>query len=341
MATTSEKVLSDIKNGTYAPFYFLQGEEVYFIDLIADYIEKHALEETQKGFNQVIMYGKDHEVNDVLANARRFPMMSDRQVVIVKEAQELKDINRESGMKLLQQYAENPQPTTILVLCHKHKVLDGRKSLKKVIDKKALLVTTKKMYDNQVPAWVQQYVKDKGHKINDKALTMLLEYVGTTLAKLSNEIDKVLINFKEPITIDENIVQKYIGISKDYNVFELQKALVMRDVTKANKIAHYFEQNTKDNPIIPVIALLYGFFVKVLHAHQATDKSDQALASILKINPFFVKEYKQAVRAYSLGQTLKSIQYLHEADLQSKGVQGGTMTDGKILKEMLFKILYS
>lgn len=341
MATTAEKVISDLKNGTYAPFYFLQGEETYYIDYISDFIEKNALDEAQKGFNQIILYGKDHEVNEILSHARRFPMMSERQVVIVKEAQEIKDLNREAGMKQLQQYAQQPQPTTILVMCHKHKTLDGRKSLKGVIDKNALLVTTKKMYDNQVPAWVQQYVKDKGHKINDKALTMLLEYVGTTLSRLSNEIDKVLINFNEPVTIDEHIVQKYIGISKDYNVFELQKALVMRDVTRVNKIVHYFEQNPKDNPIIPVIALLYGFFIKVLHVHQSKDKSDRALASLLKVNPFFIKEFKQAVRAYTLSQTLKSVQYLHEADLQSKGVKGGTLTDAKILKEMLFKILYT
>ena len=243
MPAAPEAVIKDLKSGLFAPIYFLQGEEPYYIDQIANYIEEHALEASQKGFNQVVMYGKDHPVNAVVTNARRFPMMSERQVVIVKEAQNIADLNKEAGQKLLLDYIQNPLPSTILVICHKYKSIDKRKALGKQLDKHTVLVDTKKLYDNQIPDWVSNYVKSQGFTIDPKATQMFADYIGNDLERLSNEIDKVLINFEEKVTINPEIVQKYVGISKEYNVFELQKALQSKDVLKANRIVNYFAAN--------------------------------------------------------------------------------------------------
>jgi DNA polymerase-3 subunit delta len=339
MASTPENVLNDLKNGQYAPVYFLQGEEPYYIDQISDYIEKNALEESQKGFNQVIMYGKDHPVNAIVTNARRYPMMSERQVVIVKEAQNISDLGKEVGQKLLLDYIQNPLPSTILVFCHKYKSLDKRKALGKQLDKLTVAVTTKKLYDNQIPDWVNNYVKSKGFSIDPKGTQMLADYIGTDLERLTNEIDKLLINFEEKVTINADIIQKYVGISKEYNVFELQKALQIKDVLKANRIINYFASNPKKNPIIPIIAMLYSFYSKLLLVHSAKDKSQNSLASVLKVNPFFVKDYLMAVRVYNLSQTINCIQHIKEADLRSKGV-GFSHSEGELLKELVFKLIH-
>lgn len=339
MPIAPEAVIKDLKNGQYAPVYFLQGEESFYIDQISDYVESHALEESQRSFNQVVMYGKDHPVNAVITNARRFPMMSERQVVIVKEAQNLQDLNKEPGQKLLLDYIQNPLPSTILVICHKYKSIDKRKALGKKLDKHTVLVDTKKLYDNQVPDWVSGYVQGKGFSIDPKATQMFADYIGNDLERLSNEIDKVLINFQEKITINPEIVQKYVGISKEYNVFELQKALQNKDVLKANRIINYFGANSKKNPIIPIIAMLYGFYSKLLLVHTAKDKSQGSLASTLRVNPYFVKDYLMAVRAYSLPQTINCIHYIKEADLRSKGV-GYSHTEGELLKELVFKLIH-
>ncbi|CAK9032907.1 Phosphoenolpyruvate carboxykinase (ATP) (PCK) (PEP carboxykinase) (PEPCK), partial [Durusdinium trenchii] len=229
LAGSAQEVLGSLKNGQYSPVYFLHGDEEYFIDLITDHIEQHALDETAKGFNQLILYGKDTEVRDILTQARRFPMMSERQTVIVKEAQEIKDLNKEDAQTLLEEYLKNPLPSTILVLSHKHKTFDKRKKLAKSLDKLAVVVESKKLYDNKIPDWIRGFVKDKGHAIDDKAAFILAEYIGTNLQRLSNEIDKILINFKEPITISPDLIQKYVGINKDYNSFELQRAIAMKN----------------------------------------------------------------------------------------------------------------
>jgi len=340
MAQTAESVLSELKTNKYAPVYFLQGEETYYIDLISDYIENNVLSDAEKGFNQTIMYGRDVSMSDILTNARRFPMMSDRQVVIVKEAQQIGDINKEGGQKLLTDYLENPLDSTILVFCHKNKKLDKRKALGKVIDKKAVTVTTKRLYDNQIPDWVSGYLRNKGFKATPKAVQMLVESIGNDLERLSNEIDKMLINFKEKVEIDEHMVQKYVGISKDYNVFELQKALMVKDIVKANKIINYFEANAKKNPIIPIIAILFSFYTKVLTIHGISDRSERNLASKLRVSPYFVKDYITASRHYSLNRAIQNIHFIKLADLQSKGVDNVSMTEGQILKELIFKLIH-
>ncbi|SDL04629.1 DNA polymerase III, delta subunit [Catalinimonas alkaloidigena] len=340
MPHTPESVLQDLKQGRYAPIYFLQGEESFYIDQIADFIEAHALQEFEKGFNQVIIYGKDADMAKVLNNARRFPMMAERQVVLVKEAQEITDLNRDTGQQMLEAYVRNPLPSTILVFCHKHKTLDGRKKLAQVLDKQAVLVTTKKLYDNQVPQWIERYLQEKKRQAMPDAVQLIAESIGADLSRLSNEIDKLLINLREGATITPDVVQQYIGISKDYNVFELQRALVYRDADKAYRIVHYFESDPKSHPIIPIIALLFTFFCKVLTVHAAADQSERGLAKALKINPFFVKEYLIAKRNYPPPRVAAAIHHLRTADLQSKGVEGGSITEGQILKELIFKILH-
>ena len=333
-------ILKNLRAGQYAPVYFLEGEEPYYIDLISDYIEQNALDEMAKGFNQIILYGKDVRMSDVLNNAKRFPMMSDRQVVIVKEAQNIVDIKKEEGEKLLTQYVENPLASTILVFCYKHKKLDKRKGAFKALNKHAVLLTTKKPWDNELPDWIRDYFRQKGFNVTDKSVFMLSEYIGNNLERLSNEIDKLLINFKEKVEIDDQIIQKYIGISKEYNSFELQKAVAYKEITKANKIVNYFESNPKSNPVIPIISLLYLFFTKVLTFHSTTDRSDKGIAAALKINPYFLRDYKAAAGNYSLNKVISIFSALRHADLQSKGVNAANLPDGQILRELIFKIMH-
>ncbi len=340
MPQDAQVVLKALKNGDFAPIYFLQGDEPYYIDAISDFIEHNALPEQERGFNQVIMYGKGTNLSQVLGNARRFPMMAERQVVIVKEAQELDDINKKEGLELLSAYLKNPLPSTILVFCHKYKSVDGRKAAGKLINEKAVLVTTKKLWDNQLPDWVSAYVKSLGCDIQHKAVHMLVDYIGNNLDRLTGEIDKLLLNFKDKVTIDEQMVQKFVGISKEYNVFELQKALAQRDVLKANKIINYFEANPKNNPIIPIIALVFSFYSKVLVVHASKDKSENGLASVLKVKPFAAREYLAASRQYPAQKVMQNIHFLRQADLHSKGVGAAAMPQGELMKELVFKLLH-
>ena len=333
-------IYKNLKSGNYSPIYFLHGEEPYYVDLISDYIEKNALDEAAKGFNQIILYGKDVKMSDILSNAKRFPMMSDRQVVIVKEAQNIQNIGKEEGDKQLIQYLDNPQPSTILVFCYKHKKLDKRKALYKALDKAAITLTSNKVYDNQIPDWIRNHVKEKGFSITDKGTFMLAESIGNNLERLANEIDKMLINFKDKVEINDGHIQKYIGISKEYNAFELQKALGMREIVKANKIVMYFEANSKNYPVIPIISILYLYFSKILLVHSSADKSENALASLLKTNRFFIKEYQIAARNYPLNKVISIMHNLRYADLQSKGINAANIADGQILKELVFKILH-
>ncbi|QMU28418.1 DNA polymerase III subunit delta [Adhaeribacter radiodurans] len=337
---TAEEILQKLKNKQYAPVYFLQGEEPYFIDLISNYIEQHALAESEKGFNQVILYGKDVDISTILLQAKRYPMMSERSVVIVKEAQSIVDIDREAGMKQFEAYLQNPLPSTILVFCYKLKVLDGRKSLAKAVNKHAVLLTTKKLYENQVPTWITGYVKSKNLQIQPKATLMLSEYIGADISRLANEIDKLALNLKPEQTIDERMVQENVGISKEYNIFELQTALIQGNVLKANRIIQYFEANPKNNPIIPNLTLLFSFFTKLLCLHASPDKSEAAISKSLGNRSFLVKEYQQAMRTFTYYRTAQIIHFIRVADLQSKGIEGGNMTDGEIMQELVFKILH-
>lgn len=335
-----KKVMNDLKTRRYAPVYFLQGEEVFYIDLISDYIEANVLSDAEKGFNQVVVYGKDVTMATILTHARRFPMMAERQVVIVKEAQDIQDLNKEIGGKLLLDYLSKPVPSTVLVFCHKHKSLDKRKELGKKIDKLTEAVTTKKIYDNQLPSFVDEYARDKKINIDDKAVQALSEYVGNDLNRMANEIDKLAISIKKDEVVTVERVMNQVGVSREYNIFELQKAIIQRDTFLANKIANYFDANTKKNPVIPVVAFLFSFFSKLLAASLAQDKSDKGLVSALKISPYAARDYSLALRYYPEEKIVKTISYLKEADLKLKGVNSGSESDGQILRELIFRIMH-
>jgi DNA polymerase-3 subunit delta len=339
MPISTDAILKDLKAKKYQPIYFLHGEEPYYIDRICDFLENKLLPEADKAFNQTVVYGKDMTVNAILGAAKRFPMMADRQLVMVKEAQEITDLGQEKSRAFLLQYVQKPLPTTILVFAHKNKKLDSRTNVGKELDKKDYLIESKKMYDNQIPKWISELVKEKGHSIGDKAAIVLSEYIGNDLNRINNEIDKLLINFQTKIEINEDIIAKYVGISKEYNTFELQSAIAIKNVLKANRIINYFEANPKNNPLIPIIALLFGYFTKLMLIHQSKDKSKNAIASVLRLNPFFVDEYLTASKNYPVDKVVKIISYLRTADLQSKGV-GSTAEDGQILRELVFKILH-
>lgn len=340
MPNHPEEVLKDLKSGKYAPIYFLEGEEPFFIDQISDYIEQHALAEHEKSFNQIVMYGKEVKISAILSHAKRFPMMADRQVVIVKEAQYIADLGKEEGYNLLISYLKNPLPSTILVLAHKYKTLDGRKPLAKELDKKAIRVKSDKIPEYKLGPWIGDYVKTKGHSIDLKATQLLAESIGNKLEILSNEIDKMLINFSEPVDITVNHIQQYVGISKDYNNFELTKAISYRDVIKANKIIDHFGQNPRSNPLSPTLSLLYSYFSKLLLTHANKNLPERELAAKIKVHPYFVKEYTLAAKNYSLGKVIDNAGYLKEADLRLKGINANGWEDSQILKELIFKIMH-
>ncbi len=340
MIKKTEEVLKDLKAQQYDLVYFLQGEEPYFIDQISNYIEEKALSEAEKGFNQSIFYGKEAAMEQVITAARRFPMMSERQVVIVKEAQESPDLNREKGQKLVEDYLSNPQPSTVLVFCYKHKTLDRRKSFSKSLEKYTVMVSTKKPYDNQVPAWIGSYVDSIGYQIEPKATFLLTENLGNNLSMIVNEVDKMILNMGEEKVINSMMVEKNVGINKDFNIFELQKALINKDSFKAHQIAGYFAANNKKNPLVLIIGSLFSFFSKLLIVHQAKDKSDRGLASALKVSPFFVKDYAAAAHTYPMSKVLMNIRHIRDADLISKGIDHGSLPESQILKELIFKLMH-
>ena len=339
MDAAVKKILSELKAGKYAPVYFLQGEETFYIDLISDYVEANALTDAEKGFNQVVVYGKDVTMATVLTHARRFPMMAQRQVVIVKEAQDIQDLGKEIGAKLLLDYLTKQVPSTVLVFCHKHKSLDKRKEVGKKIDQLAVTLNCKKLYDNQLPEFVAEYVKDKKIPAEDRALQALCEFVGNDLHRLANEIDKLIISLAPGEGITAERVMNQVGVSKEYNIFELQKAIINRDMLLANRIVNYFESNTKKNPMIPVVAYLFSFFSKLLAASQASDKSEKGLASELKVSPYAVRDYSMALRQYPLPKIMDNISSLKEADLKLKGVNAGSSGDGQIFRELVWRIM--
>lgn len=340
MAHSPEAVLKDLKAKKFAPIYFLEGDEPYFIDVITDYIEKNAIAEHEKGFNQLVLYGKDSPVNLILSNARKFPMMAERQVVIVKEAQSIPDLGKEDSQKLLISYLNNPLPSTILVFAHKHKKLDGRSSIKKELDKKTVYVNSEKVKDWLLIGWVESYFKELGHQIDAKAAQLLADSIGNNLEVITNEVGKMLINFPEPTKFTVEHISKYIGINKEYNNFELTKAIGYRDILKANQIITYFIQNPKAHPVIPIFSLLYNYFSKIALVHRAGPMPDNQLAGVIGINPYGVKEYLAASKNYKLGKVIEVFGYIKEADLRFKGVESGSMDEGEILRELVYKILH-
>lgn len=329
-AVDTKKIITSIKQGDIKPIYFLMGEEAYFIDAISDYIEDTVLTEEEKGFNQTVFYGRDVTIDDIVGSAKRFPMMAERQVIIVKEAQ---DLSR--TIENLVSYATNPQPSTVLVFCYKYKKLDARKKLAKAIKKVGVVMESKKVYDNQIPKWIESTLASQGHSITPKASIMLSEFLGTDLGKINNELNKLRSVIPKGAQITPELVEENIGISKDYNNFELLKAVGGKDIRKTFAIAQYFEQNPKGNPLIVTVSTLYGFFAKMLKYHSLSNK--QTAAKALGVNPYFIEDYHIAGRNYTMRKVSSIISNLQEIDVKSKGV-GSNASDGDLLKELLIKI---
>lgn len=336
-------IIKDIKARKFKPVYLLHGEEPYYIDQIIHYMEEHILNDMEKGFNQTVLYGKDTDMATIMNAAKRFPMMSDYQLIVVKEAQDLKWAKEAEGSskqaEFVLSYFEKPLPSTILVLGYKYGNFDKRKKIYKAIDKNGVVFQSDLVRDYKLAQWIDELVKEKGYKIAPQASALMAEYLGADLSKIANEVEKLLLNIGKDTTIDTDIVQKNIGISKEYNVFELQKALAVRNVLKCNQIINYFGDNPKANPMVMVMANLSAYFTKILKYHYLPNKGDAAKE--LGVNPYFVKDFETAARSYSLPKTFEIIGLLREYDLKIKGVDStGNTTDGELLKELLFKMLH-
>ncbi len=329
-----KKIVNDIKNGNVKPVYFLMGEESYYIDRIAEYIEKTILTEEERGFNQMVLYGKDVTVEDIVGNAKRYPMMAEKQVVIVKEAQHLS-----RTIDKLSTYVDNPQLTTVLVICYKYNKLDKRKKLYKSVSKNGVLFESKKLYENQVSEWIRKTLNGKGYSITPKACILLVEFLGTDLSKINNELEKLKLVISKDVEITPAAIEEHIGISKDFNNFELKKAIGERNILKATRIVTYFSQNPKDNPFVVTVTLLHTFFSQLLNYHGLTDHSPKNVASAIGINPYFVKEFQVAAKNYPMKKVSQIISNLRELDLKGKGVGSSNISQADLLKELLVKII--
>lgn len=326
-------VLSDLQSKKYKPVYFFHGEEDYYIDEIVDYMENHVLSEEAKAFNQSVLYGKDVDYKYLIDEARQFPLMSDKRLIIVKEAQEMKTL------KEMADYVKKPVPHAIMVFAHKHKAFDKRTSLAKALNDQ-VIIESKKLYDNQVPAWILQYSKKINLGINDQIAQVLSEYLGNDLTKISNELDKLLISSGKGSKITLEIIQDQIGISREFNVFELQKALAEKNKTKSFVIAKYLAENTKENPLVTTTSNLFNYFVKVLIAVQGSKDGDQELQKKLGLTTvFFVKEYRLAARNYNHEKVREILQLIREVDLASKGLYNKSKDEAQLLKELVYNIL--
>ena len=327
------KIVNDIKNGNIKPIYFLMGEEPYYIDKLSEYIEQNILTEDEKGFNQTVLYGRDASIEDIVSTAKRYPMMAERQVVIVKEAQDLaKTIDN------LENYAENPMPSTVLLICYKYKTLDKRKKLVKLIAKNGLVFESKKLYENQIGDWIKRVLQGKEYTIEPKATLMLVEFLGNDLNKINNELEKLKIVLPKGTQITAKHIEDNIGFSKDFNVFELQNALGSRNQLKAYQIVQYFADNPKDNPMVVTTSLVFSFFVKLLKYHGLKDKNPKNVAAVLGVNPFFLKDYDIALKNYPMKKVSAIVATLRDIDVKSKGVGANALPNSDLLKEMLVGI---
>ena len=330
---TYQSILGDLRKGNYAPVYVLYGEETYFIDKISNYIEHQVLSEGERGFNQTVFYGKDTDGKTVAAAARRFPMMAPYQVILVKEAQNMKD------MDALVSYLEHPVETTILALCIKGKSPDKRTKLGKLLEAQVSL-NSKRLYDNQVPSWVASYLAEKGVKVSDKSLALIAESLGTELSRIANELDKLLLNHEGKTEISDKDVSDSIGINRDYNVFELQAALARKDFGKCLRILNYFDssKNPFGKPVV-LLGSLFSWFSKLFLVHASGSRDERAVAQNLGVNPFFVREYLLAAGNYPPAKLESIMSLLLECDLKSKGVGSANAEDGALLRELLLKIM--
>ncbi len=329
---SAEKILGEWKRGLYKPIYWLEGEEEYFIDKVVDYAEHKILNESEASFNLSVFYGKDAQWTDVVNACMRYPMFAERQVVLLKEAQQMRDIAK------LEPYIEKPLSSTVFVVSYKEKKVDGRSKLAKLLKEKGEMLTTKKLYDNQLPEWASDIVHEKGFSISPKALALLVDHIGNDLCRIDNEIDKLLVNLGSRKTISEDDVEKYVGVSKEYNPFELQSALAKKDLAKAIRIVNYFEANPKAAPIQLVLPALYNLFSKTYMIFGQSNNDEKAIAMNIGVSPFFVKDYLLTAKNYGPDGVEKALMLLHHYNLRSIGVGDVGTSDGALLKELVIKV---
>jgi DNA polymerase III subunit delta len=330
---TPEKIISDIKKGNYKPVYWLEGDEEFFIDQIIQYAEHEILPESEAGFNLTVFYGRDTAWPDVVNACRRYPMFAERQVVLIKEAQDMK------GIEKLEAYVEKPLVSTLLFVAYKGKKVDGRTKLAKLLKDKSVHFTSKKIYDNALPEWTAELVKTKGFSITKKALFLLIDHIGNDLSRLSNEIDKLALNLKGREKITEDDIEQFVGVSKEFNVFELQNAIAQRDLYKAVRIVNYFGSNPKAGPIQLILPSLYNFFSKVQVIYTVPSKDERTVATALGVNSFFVKDYISTATRFSYTEVEKIMLLLYEYNLRNLGVNDAGTDDAELLKEMVVKMI--
>lgn len=333
---TYEDIAKDIKNGKFAPVYLLMGEEDYYIDRISDYIVEKALDENEKEFNLTIMYGLDTDMASVVNNAKRYPMMSEHQVVVVKEAQNLR------SWEELSFYMQKPLTSTILVFCYKHGTLDRRKKIVAEIEKNGVVFESKKLKENLLPGFITAYMKRRKMEIDDTAAQLMAEFVGNDLNRLAGELDKLIITMpKDRNRITPVEIERNIGISKDYNNFELKNALITKDTLKANKIVKYFSDNPKSNPLQPTLALLFNYFSNLMVAYYAPERTENGLAAYLGLkSPWLAKEYIAGMKAYTGVKVMNIITQIRLCDARSKGIGNVSLSPGELLRELVYFILH-
>lgn len=335
---TFEEIIQNIQSRKYRPIYFLNGEEPYFIDQITSRVENNILSEDEKAFNLTVVYGNDITMTAITDTARRFPVMAPHQVVVVREAQNIKDFDN------LLPYVDHIQPSTILLLAYKNKKADKRKNIFKKLagSSDCVWFDSNKLYDNKIPDWIINYCKAKSYSITPKAAGILADSLGTDLSRVANEIDKLTLLLPNGGMIKESLVEEHTGISKDFNTFELQAAIIQKDFLKANRIVNYFEANPKNNPLVLTVAMLFKYFLNLLtyHYQKKATPNVQEMARILGINSFFMKDYTDGARAYNAVKCARIISLLREYDMKSKGVGNANIGDGELLKELVFKIMH-
>lgn len=342
-----QKILSDLKAGKFQPVYFLQGEEPFYIDAISDFIAENALTEDERAFNQTVLYGLDTDVATIVSEAKRFPMMAQRQVVIIKEAQRIRNLipTGDDPKSELLNYIQNPQPTTVLVFCHKYKKIDTRKKIGKGIkagaEKNGVFFTSDKIKDWELSKWITDHVQALGYQIDPRTASILAEYLGNDLAKINNELGKLFIDLEKGGKLTPELIERNIGISKDYNIFELQNAILNRDVQKANRIIVHFAKHQKEHPIQMLLPTLHGFFYRIalLQYLQKRNRGSEA-TKVLRVNPYFIKDYQLGARTYSEKKLKAIFRYLSEADKKSKGIDNISTDNGDLLKEFVFKVMH-
>jgi len=330
---TTSSIITNWKNKEFKPVYWLEGDEDYFIDEVMEYAEKNILSKAEAEFNQTVFYGKDANWADVINACRRYPMFAERQVVLLKEAQQMKDVEKLEG------YVENPLLSTVLVVSYKGKTLDGRQKFSKLIKKKGEVFLSKKIYDNQLPAWANSYLQTNGFQIKPKALHLLVDHIGNDLSRIVNEIEKLSLNLGKEKNITEDDIEKYIGISKEYNIFELQNALSKKDAAKSIRIIQYLEANPKAIPIQLILPSLYGYFAKILAVYQMPDRSERALKPAFSFNSFLVEQVMETMKNYSFSEIEQVILLLHDANLRSIGIGNSGISIGSLMKELSYKIM--